>query len=324
MWRCSTVSAVDVEQPAKSARRVLVRVAIAVFVVAAIVFFALALVSAWHKTNGTFPAVWRLVCAGALWAVGLIAAAYAWGVLLGGERRLDHAAGLLVSQLGKYLPGGVWQASGQVGLARGAGVRLQKGATCFSVFAILQAVSGANFVLLLALTWTDAPGFVRILLAIGAILSVALIDRRWMVWVLHKIPRTRDASSELVPAQSAIVAGWLAALASLAANSIGFYLVLGGFGPIHQPFLVVAAYATAWTVGFIAIPIPSGVGIREAILVGILHDSFPSSVIVAASVYQRLVSIAAEGLLAAVASHRVRPSRLRATAPAGAESPATE
>lgn len=208
--------------------------------------------------------------------------------------------------------------------SRGAGVRLQKGATCFSVLAVLQAVSGANFVLLLAITWNDAPMFVRILLAIGAILSVALIDRRWMVWVLHKIPRTRDASSELVPPQSAIVVGWLAALVSLGANSIGFYLILGGFGPIHQPFLVIAAYATAWTIGFIAIPIPSGVGIREAVLVGILHGSFPSSVIVAASVYHRLVSIAAEGLLAGVASHRVRPSRLRATAPVAAEHPATE
>ncbi len=313
-----------VEQPVKPVRRLLLRIGVGLFVIAAIVFFALALVSAWHKTNGTFPAVWRLVSAGALWAVGLIAAGYAWGVLLGGERRLDHAAGLLVSQLGKYIPGGVWQASGQVGLARGAGVRLQKGATCFSVFAVLQAVSGANFVLLLALTWTDAPMWVRILLGIGAILSVALIDRRWMVWVLHKIPRTRDASSELVPPQAAIITGWLAALVSLGANSIGFFLILGGFGPIHQPFLVIAAYATAWTIGFVAIPIPSGVGIREAVLVGILHGSFPSSVIVAASVYQRLVSIAAEGLLAGAASHRVRPSRLRATTLAEAESPATE
>ena len=40
---------------------------------------------------------------------------------------------------------------------------------------------------------------------------------------------------------------------------------------------------------------------------------FPSSVLVAASVYQRVVLIATEGLLALIASHRVRPSRLRAT-----------
>src|SRR5579871_6702022 len=97
---CSTVSCVEVEQPVKPARRLLLRIGVAIFVVAAIVFFALALVGAWHKTNGTFPAVWRLVAAGALWGGGLLAAAYAWGVLLGGERRLDHAAGLLVSQLG--------------------------------------------------------------------------------------------------------------------------------------------------------------------------------------------------------------------------------
>jgi glycosyltransferase 2 family protein len=321
---CPTVCEMDVDPPAQSGRRMLLRIGVTIFVLAAIAFFVFALVNAWHKTNGTFPAIWRLVAAGGLWAVGLLAAAYAWGVLLGGERRLDHAAGLLVSQLGKYIPGGVWQASGQVGLARTAGVRLQKGATCFSVFAILQAVSGANFALLLALTWSDAPVVVRVLFAIGAVASIALIDRRWMVWALHKIPRTRDASSELVPSQSAIAIGWLAALLSLAANSLGFALVLGGFGALDRPLLVVAAYAAAWTIGFVAIPIPSGVGIREAVLVGILHRSFPSSVIVAASVYHRLVSIAAEGLLAGAASHRVRPSRLRATAPVAAEHPAAE
>ena len=70
----------------------------------------------------------------------------------------------------------------------------------------------------------------------------------------------------------------------------------------------------AWTVGFIAIPIPSGVGIREAVLATILHGIFPASVIIAASVYYRLVCVATEGVLAAIASHRVRPSRLAAVA----------
>ena len=47
-------------------------------------------------------------------------------------------------------------------------------------------------------------------------------------------------------------------------------------------------------------------------LVGLLHGLLPSSVIVATSVYQRLTTIAAEGLMALVVSHRLRPTRLAA------------
>jgi hypothetical protein len=69
-------------------------------------------------------------------------------------------------------------------------------------------------------------------------------------------------------------------------------------------------------VGFLALPIPAGLGVREAVLAGVLHGEFPAAVLVAASVYHRLVVIASEGIMAAIASHRVRPARLRAAAAA--------
>jgi len=67
-------------------------------------------------------------------------------------------------------------------------------------------------------------------------------------------------------------------------TSVAYLVLLAGFGRVHDPFRVVAAYATAWTAGFIAVPIPSGLGVRESILAGIMPSGFPSSVIVAANV----------------------------------------
>jgi uncharacterized protein (TIRG00374 family) len=133
-----------------------------------------------------------------------------------------------------------------------------------------------------------------------------------MVWALRKIPRTREASAELVPAQRVIVSTWAACLVTLAATCSAYFVLLGSFGHVDRPFLVIGAYAIAWTAGFLAIPIPSGVGVREAVLAAILHGTFPSTVIIAASVYYRLVSVATEGVMAAIASHRLRPSRLAA------------
>jgi uncharacterized membrane protein YbhN (UPF0104 family) len=296
-------------------RKVLVRVGVVVFVGLAIGFFVFTVADAWNATHGELPSVPRLLAAAGLWACGLVVGGVAWAILLGGDRKIDHGAALLVSQLGKYVPGGVWQVTGQVGLARAAGVPLQRGGTAFSVLALTQAVAGCTYGLVLGAAWTDVVAPLRVLMVIGAFASLALIDRRWMVWVLRKIPRTRDASAELVPAQRTILITWVACVVTLAFACSAYLVVLGSFGPVHRPFLVIGAYAIAWTVGFIAVPIPSGLGVREAVLAGILHRTFPASVIVAASVYYRLVSVVTEGIMAAIASHRLRPSRL-AAAPA--------
>jgi len=219
-----------------------------------------------------------------------------------------------VSQIAKYIPGGVWQASGQLGLARSVGVQLPRSAVAFTVQALMQAVAACTFGAVVAATWTDGAGWLRVLLALGSMLSLVLVDRRWMVWILHKIPRTRDASSDLVPPQRTILLTYCSGLVTISTLGVGYLVVLGSFGSIDDPWLVVSAFAIAWLVGFLLVPLPSGLGAREAVLVAFLHGTFPSSVLVAASVYQRVALIATEGLLALIASHRVRPSRLRSTA----------
>ncbi len=63
----------------------------------------------------------------------------------------------------------------------------------------------------------------------------------------------------------------------------------------------VAAFGFAWTIGFVAIPFPSGIGIREAALILTIGSGAPTSYVIAASVSHRLVSMMAE-LLMIVAS----------------------
>ncbi len=220
-------------------RKGLIRALVAVFVALAIGFFAYTIIDAWNATNGELPSLARILAASALWIVGLIVGATAWATMIGGDRRVDHGAALLVSQLAKYVPGGVWQASGQVGLARALGVRLQRGATAFSVLAVTQAVAGCTFGLVLAAAWTDVDVLLRVAMAVGALGTLVFIDRRWMVWALHKIPKTRSASAELVPPQRVIVIGWALSLVTVAATSCAYLVLLGSFGPVHHPLLVI-------------------------------------------------------------------------------------
>lgn len=291
-------------------RSTLVRIAVVLFVAAAIVFFVLALVGAWRESSA-LPSVWRLGAVGGLWVIGVLSIAYAWATLLGGDHRLEHGAASIVSQIAKYIPGGIWQASGQMGLARSVGVQLQRSAVAFTVQALMFAVAATTFGIVVAITWNDGAAWLRVLLAVGSVVSLALVDRRWMVWILHKIPRTRQASAELVPAQRTILLTYATSLVTIATLGIGYLIVLGSFGTVDDAWLAVGAFAIAWLVGYLLVPLPSGLGAREAVLVAILHGTFPSSVLVAASVYQRVALIATEGVLALIASHRVRPSRLR-------------
>ena len=203
------------------------RIAAGVFVVLALAFFAYTLADAWNETHGRLPSVARLAVAALLVAVGLIAAAVAWVTLLGSDRRLDHGAALLVSQLGKYVPGAIWQAAGLVSLSRSLGVRVGRSVTAFTVMALTQAVAGCTFALLLAFTWSSVSIVPRILLGVGGVAAVTLLDRRWMVKLLHVVPRTRSASLDVVPTQGAIVAACVASIVTLAATSATYVLLLG-------------------------------------------------------------------------------------------------
>ena len=279
-----------------SGRRSLRRLAIGCFVVIAIAFFALALVDAWDATDGELPSVPRFAASLVLACIGLLSAAFAWVRLLG-SRDAGHGSAFLVSQLSKYVPGGIWQATAQVGLARSSGVAVRRAVAALTVSAVTQIVAGSTFLPLLAFDLKSSSPFLRLALLFGGLLALTLLDRRWMVWVLHRFPRTRDVSENLVPAQSEILAAWGASLIALVCAGSVFVLLIGGVTSVDQPLFVVASFAAAWTIGFLAVPIPSGLGVREAVLVALLHDSFPSSIIVATSVYQRLVTLAAEGLL---------------------------
>ena len=66
-------------------------------------------------------------------------------------------------------------------------------------------------------------------------------------------------------------------------------------------------FIAAWVIGFLVIPIPSGVGIREAVLVAIVPGA-TAAPLLAASLAQRLVAIAAE-LLAVVVNRALRDRR---------------
>jgi glycosyltransferase involved in cell wall biosynthesis len=81
-----------------------------------------------------------------------------------------------------------------------------------------------------------------------------------------------------------------------AINGLGFWLILIGMGYAHtvSPALAVCANAVGWLIGFFAIGVPGGIGVREAGAALVLAPVMPWQEAVLASVLWRVVQIVAE------------------------------
>ena len=141
-----------------------------------------------------------------------LAGSQAWLALFPGSpegRRL--AVSYHVSQLGKYVPGGIGQAAGQVALARRAGVTVTTGALNWVVITGFFVVAGFAIGAALAITGDDLPAVARLGAAAG-LLTLAAIDRRLLAAVLDRVhrrwPRIPDGSDADARYSTRPVAAW--------------------------------------------------------------------------------------------------------------------
>lgn len=287
-------------------RRRLGAFARALFGVAGLAFLAVAFWQTWDRGDQAIvPAGWRLGAAFLALAAAMSMSYRAWAALFPRDLRTRRlAAGFFVAQLGKYVPGAVWQAVGQVAYATRAQVSVARAATAFAVFAVAQAGAGAIVGAGVAVVVPGLAWWVR-LAALAALGLVLLLDRRWMVWAIGRYHRRRSQGGapsnpvqpDVVPSQAAILrsCGW--SMGVMLAMGTAFIVLIGGLvAPLPRP-AVMSAHSLAWTVGFLAVPVPSGVGIREAVLIVILGTWTDTASLIATSVYFRLAQMLAELML---------------------------
>lgn len=277
-------------------------VARVVFALAGVGFLAWAFLATWERSEGLPLAPWpRMALAVALGSLGLTFAVRAWAALLQVRVTRGLAWGFFLSQLGKYVPGGVWQAVGQVGYASRV-VSPTRATGAFAVFTFVQAAAGGTAGAFVALFAVELAWPLRLLALAGP--SLLLILRRaWMLRAVRAYARFRRQDdldpTEVVPSGPAIRRSTLwTALVHLALG-LGFALVLPEPWTPETVLLATVAFPLAWTVGFLALPFPAGLGIREAVLIALLPAT--TAAVIAASVAYRLVLMASEVVMMATA-----------------------
>jgi hypothetical protein len=270
-----------------------------VLLLAAIVFITLHARSLWHGSHIELGRVDWLALVGALVlaAAGTAAGALIWLAILnslGVRTQLGWAWVFFQAQLGKYVPGSVWQYAGRAAAARSYGIPVRSVGISLPVEFVASGLAGGTMAAFLLGWWGAAiVGAVAIFLVAGQSLARG----------------GRSAVRATVLATVLYLPVWL-----LLGGS--FWLCARGLlgVPEYDVAFYVGAFAIAWLAGLVAVYAPGGLGVREAVLVALLSSRIgaPNALVLAAA--SRLIFILVDVVLAGVATVALRRGRLRAEA----------
>ncbi|MHB1194304.1 MAG: lysylphosphatidylglycerol synthase domain-containing protein [Longimicrobiales bacterium] len=212
--------------------------------------------------------------------LGYFVSAALWGrivVDLGGPTLpvLDSIRMFMVANLGRYVPGKVWQIAGLAVMARNRGVPAGT-ATAAAVLGQGIALVAATLVGLGALVggppeirrW-GLPGAAVVVVVTAVGLMPAVFGRASRLWF-------RLARQDAPPALGSVHAlRWLGLyVANWALYAFSFWLLAASFGYRGEVVPVGSAFAAAYVLGYIVIFAPAGVGVREGFLVAFLTPFF--------------------------------------------------
>jgi uncharacterized membrane protein YbhN (UPF0104 family) len=204
-----------------------------------------------------------------------------------------HFAG----ELGKYLPGGVWAVLGRGELARRGGInRGTAYATTLISYACMTVAAAVVCGVLapIAAAAGSGLGWGWLLLALVPI-GLAAAHPAVLGRILDTARRWSRGRVELVappwPAMLRLIATATPTWVLLGAASVA---VTHALGFEERPSRIAFAAVAAWIVGFLAVPVPAGAGVRE--LVFVVLCGLPAGPATAVAAIARALLLVVDGL----------------------------
>jgi len=220
-------------------------------------------------------------------------------------------------QLGKYVPGGIWPVLGRSELAARSGVPRPVAYTsvalslaCTYLAATLTSL-GFLVASLLSGDRTGAGAWALLLLPAGLV----LLHPKVLTRIVASAERVLSRQFPLqVPEYRTIVRLILLHVPAWVLIGVGTWLVARAFTP-DVPFAqIMFAGVLSWVVGFIVIPVPGGIGVREAAFVAAAVSLAPDAA-AATAIVSRLCFIAADLIGAGIVVAWPAISGIRRTSP---------
>lgn len=211
------------------------------------------------------------------------------------DRTVRVLHGYAVSQLAKYLPGGIWQPAGQISIVVGGDTSMRRAVGGYA-WGMVAYLGAASLIATGVAVFPDPPlpTVWRVVALAGLATPLLLLPvvPRAVSGVLGRF-RRHDGPAVPPPTSRRLGASVGAFIVSMGIEGVGFAILLRNLLPSVGFGAAVTAFAAAWLVGVLAVPVPSGIGVREAVLVAILGAAATGPVL-AASLAARLTSMVAE------------------------------
>lgn len=196
-------------------------------------------------------------------------------------------------QLGKYVPGGIWHVVGQGELARRAGVARSVAYASVLLATIgLYGTAAVVVVLLTILTGGEGPSAWFLVGAL--VIAILAFEPRFLARVFRRTPEVRVPDR---PATLRFAAGnsWVWLLVATATVAVA-----KSISPDVSVRIVATAAVGSWLVGFLTLPAPGGLGVREAAFVVLAEASLGSVTAAAVALLARMVFVVADASLPAL------------------------
>jgi uncharacterized membrane protein YbhN (UPF0104 family) len=209
-----------------------------------------------------------------------------------------------LSMFTRYIPGNIWHVLSRALLAEQVNASRSLVIASATVEQLLT-VLGALLVVSLALPKlgsqvigaTNLPVniMIPITLVAGLVIVHPQILGRLFNWVGTRLRRPEIAWQYNYRVMIGLLSLYAATTAVTGLSLAAIVSGLGGLEIANIPFVIGSA-ALAWAAGFLSIVTPSGLGVREGVLAGLLALIVPLPVAIVASLLFRLVSTGGEGL----------------------------
>ena len=281
---------------------------IVVFLIVVISFVARA-----KFTTDQLVANWRPVdLVSTVSSFAIVLACFVWSAffwyvsvhLLGGRLKLGRALRIyFLSSLPRYVPGMIWGYVGRAYLCEQEGVA--RAVAVLSTFAEVCLFVGTGVCVAL-FHWLNPEiaipiTIVTVLLIVAILTPVTLASTKSR----HELKRT----GTIIVSWSLMALGYLAFWVIYGSSIVLLVQPIVLVSDLVQNVRIISGFALAWLVGFAAVFVPGGLGIREAGMAFVLEPMVGSLAAVYIAVLSRFLNLAADALLFFVALFRRRATQ---------------
>jgi uncharacterized membrane protein YbhN (UPF0104 family) len=222
-----------------------------------------------------------------------------------------------ISQIGKYIPGGVWNIVAAAQIGRDHDIPARRSVTAMTVAVLISLLSGVGIGAVTLMTTAQAiqiPSWaiLLVLAALLVMLTPPVLNRLIAFgFALLKRPGLEQPLTFRGLGLSTLLASaaWVLAGMQIWVLGIGF-----GMKPDAPGLLLsVGAYALAWVVGFLVVFVPAGTGVRESVLglffAGVLSTGAVLAVVLVSRIAMTLADLLFAGAGALLSAHAKRRGR---------------